>query len=330
MLYATTRSKTDTYTDYRTLFEDRAPNEGFFVPFRMPRLNADQITGMQEKSFGETVADVLNLFYSGRITSWDVDCSIGKMPVKTISADHKVLLATLWDNPQGHYFNMCNRIYDKLSEGNGLELTEWANIAIRISFLFGLYGILQKMQIKTFDISVNSIDFSLPLAAWYARYMGLPVRKIICTCNDTSPIWEFFHRGELNTAMLGSESCVERLIYTVLGIEEVQKYMEISAQQGIYHISAEQLKLLNQDVFISVVGKNRSDSAISSFYAANDVLLDPYAAASYCGLQDYRSKTGESILTVMLSDFSPAWFSFAIEKATGLTKQEIRKQCEKI
>lgn len=305
MLYTTTRSKTDTYTDYRTLFEDRAPNGGFFVPFFIPKLDDSQIADLEEQSFGETVSFVLNLFYSGRINAWDVDCSVGKIPAKIVAVDHKVFLANLWDNPQGDYSYFSNKIYEKLSEGKSSQLSEWANIAIRISFLFGVYGLLKKMQIQSFDISVNSGDFSLPMAVWYARYMGLPVRKIICTCDDSSLLWEFLHRGELDTEMLDSKSGVERLIYSTLGNEEVQKVMGVLEQKGIYRVSSEQLKLLSQDLFVSVVGKNRSDSAISSFYAANDVLLDANAASSYCGLQDYRSKTGESIPTVLFSDFSP-------------------------
>lgn len=305
MLYTTTRSKADTYTDYRTLFEDRAPNGGFFVPFCIPKLDDRQLADLEDKSFGETVAFILNLFYSGRITAWDVDCSIGKVPVKIIAVDHKVFLAKLWDNPQGNYSCFSHKIYEKLSDGKASEVSEWANIAIRISFLFGIYGLLKKMHVESFDISVNSGNFSLPMAVWYARYMGLPVRKIICTCDDSGLLWEFLHRGELDTELLDSKSCVERLIYSTLGYEEIQKYMGVLEQKGIYRVSSEQLSLLSRDLFVSVVGKNRSDSAIASFYAANKVRLDSGAATSYCGLQDYRSKTGESTPTVLLSDILP-------------------------
>ena len=79
MLYATTRSKTDTYTAHRTLFEDRAPDGGFFVPFRMPNVD---IQSLKENSFSEAVAEILNVFFSTGITAWDVDCCIGKSAAK--------------------------------------------------------------------------------------------------------------------------------------------------------------------------------------------------------------------------------------------------------
>ncbi len=335
MLYATTRSKTDSYTDYRTLFEDRAPNGGFFLPMRLPRLEHTQLLTIKEQSFGETVAFILNLFYTGRITSWDVDCSVGKNPVKVISVDHRVLLAKLWDNPQGEYRYLCTKLYEKLCAGERKELTDWANIAIRIAVLFGVYGIVQKSQIKSFDISVNTGDFSDPMAAWYAREMGLPIGRIICTCNETNLVWDFLHRGELNAAMLTSElnasnpTGIERLIFHTLGLEHTQNYLEISFKGDIYRVSPEHLRLLNDGMFVSVVGKDRPESVISAFYGANDIILDPNTALSYGGLQDYRSKAGESTPTVLLWDNSPIHSASTIQRSTGLGKYEIEKHIEK-
>ena len=43
MLYATTRSKMDTYTAHRALHDDRSPDGGFFVPFKMPFYDKNQL-----------------------------------------------------------------------------------------------------------------------------------------------------------------------------------------------------------------------------------------------------------------------------------------------
>ena len=329
MLYVTTRNKTDSYTDYRTLVEDMAPNGGFFIPFRVPQLDENQLRCIKEKTFGQTVADILNLFYAGRITSWDVDCNIGKMPVKIVATDHRLLLAKLWDNSCGSYDYLRSKIYQKLCDENKVEITQWASIAIRISVLFGVYNILQKNEIKSFDICVNTGDFSDPMAAWYARYMGLPIRKIICTCDDSSPVWDFIHRGEFNTSLVNAVPGIERLICAELGFEYVQKYLDACKSKGTYYVPADLLPVLNKDIFVSVVGKERADSVVGAFYAANKTILDPCTAFSYGGLQDYRAKTGESIPTVLLWDFSPVQFSDSIQKATGLTLQDIKKHIDK-
>ena len=45
MLYVTTKSSTETYTDARTLTVDTAPDGGLFVPFQMPALSLGDLKG---------------------------------------------------------------------------------------------------------------------------------------------------------------------------------------------------------------------------------------------------------------------------------------------
>ena len=77
MLYLTTRDKFDTYTVYRTLHEDTAPNGGLFFPFRLPAVSLETLKG---KTFCECVADVLNLFFSAGLTGKEVEFSVGRYP----------------------------------------------------------------------------------------------------------------------------------------------------------------------------------------------------------------------------------------------------------
>lgn len=333
MLYATTRSKTDTYTAHRTLFEDRAPDGGFFVPFRLP--NAD-IQALQEKNFSEAVADILNIFFSTGITAWDVDCCIGKSAVKIISMPHRVLLAHLWNNPNGKYDYICRKLYEKLCGKETTSITDWANVAIRISVLFGVYAMLYKMGIEKFDLTVNTGDFSIPMAAWYARRMGLPIGTIICACNDNSAAWDFIHRGELNTAMstvktatpeldIANPFGVERLIFETFGLEEVKKYVEATHRGRIYQIRPDMTQTIGQGMFVSVVGKDRIEAVMNSVYRSNNCILDPYTAVSYGSLQDYRAKTGESWPTVLLWEKNPVHHLASVQSATGLTKNEIQQ-----
>ena len=155
MLYVSTRSKTDSYTAHRVLNEDRAPDGGFFIPFRLPEYDQATIKNICEGSFGEAVAHILNEFFSANVSAWDVDCAIGKVSVKIISTPHRVLLAQLWNNPGDSYDYICTTLYSRLS-GGGKRVTEWARIAIRIAILFGLYTVLSKQNMETFDVSVKN------------------------------------------------------------------------------------------------------------------------------------------------------------------------------
>lgn len=51
MLYVTTRTKQDTFTAARALSEDRAPDGGFYVPMRLPRLDRREIKKLGERLF---------------------------------------------------------------------------------------------------------------------------------------------------------------------------------------------------------------------------------------------------------------------------------------
>lgn len=336
MLYATTRSKMDTYTAHRALHDDRSPDGGFFVPFKMPFYDKNQLAELVCNGFSETVSQILSHFFTSRITAWDIDCCIGKTPAKIIPASRRILLAKLWNNPQGDYSYIEGKLYERLCEGKMIEpIANWGKIAIRIAVLFGIYNLLRKAEIESFDVSVISGDFSTPMAVWYAREMGLPVGMIICACNENSAPWDFIHRGELNTGL--SKTCsitseldvplpenLERLIYGCFGIDEVVRYQEKAQRRGIYQIRPDMQAKLSTGLFVSVVGKDRIEPLINSVYRSNNQILDPYTAVSYGSLQDYRAKTGESCSTVILWDKSPMQFSANVENATKLSKAEIQ------
>lgn len=337
MLYAATRSKIDSYTSYRVLHEEYASDGGFFVPMRLPQYDTAEIEKIADGSFGDTVAAILNVFFSAGLTGWDVDCCIGKMAVAVSSMSHRVLLAELWHNSKGDYSDMSEKLYVKIcGDTSGKAVSEWAKIAIRIAFLFGIYGQLKTLGYQSFDLSVTSGDFSVPMAAWYARKMGLPINMIVCACNENSAPWDFLHRGELNTgaAVISTSTqeldhaipaCLERLIFEVLGFEETKKYVECLHRKGVYHIRPDMIAQLNRGMYVSVVGKDRVEPVIRSVYRTNHCVLDPYTAVAYGGLQDYRSKTGESNPTVLLWEKSPVNFLPAVQRATGLTASEIEK-----
>ncbi len=334
MLYTTTRSRSDTYTAHRVLMEDRAPDGGFYIPFRMPEFNRTQMNAMKMQSFGETVAQVLGVFFSTGLTGEEVDGIIGKSPAKLICMSHRVIFVQFWNNPEGEYAYICRRLYQKLIENQKVRVpTDWAKIAIRIAVLFGIYSLLPADR---FDISVPSGDFSLPMAVWYARKMGLPVGMILCACNENNAPWDFIHRGELSTGVakvstgtpeldVSNPPALERLIFATLGHEQNEKYLEASRRKKLYQINPEQLSLLSAGLFVSVVGKDRVPTVISSVYRSNLCILDPYTAISYGSMQDFRAKTGEGNPTVLLWDSNPLNTPSLVSKATGLTLQEIKK-----
>ena len=90
MLYVTTQDSKDAHTAYRTLGANSGPDGGLFVPFKMPKLEPEQIENLKEKSFEQNIADVLNLLFNARMDGWDVGFTIGRRPHKLVPMSHRV------------------------------------------------------------------------------------------------------------------------------------------------------------------------------------------------------------------------------------------------
>lgn len=331
MLYVTTRTNKDAFTAYRAINENIAPDGGRFVPFRIPVLSAREIAELCSKNFGEIVADILNKFFSSRLTGWDVDFCIGRNAVRLFSMSHRIIIAELWHNPNADYEYVVKNLQNMLLNTECADHipSEWTRIAIRIAVLFGLFcqlpeGALSDLD-QVVDISVPADDFTMPMAAWYARRMGLPIGMIICTCEDNSAVWDLIHRGVFNTAAADHDLQlgIERLIQANLGYNEVCLYREKCDKGQVYSVSEDKLAILSDGIFCAVVGSTRAGSIINSVFRSNSYVVDPVTALSYGGLQDYRSRTGGSRTTLLVAENTPLAFSKEISASTGIPANQL-------
>lgn len=331
MLYLSTRNCNDAFTAYKALTQSECLDGGRYVPFRLPSFSGAELDALKEKPFNQIVADILNIFFTSRLTGWEVESSIGRNPVKLVSMNRRILIAELWHNLQRKYSYVVSELYKTVSgcAEAVCQPSNWFCVAVRIAVLFGLYGqMLTAGHISAgdrFDVSVSVDDFSAPMAAWYARKMGLPIETIICTDVDDNVVWDFVHRGTLNP--IGADSSllsgVERLVCATQGNLAVHKYIEKTLAGRIYSVSEECLPEISKGFFCSVAGNNRVDTVINSVYRTNGYLIDPGAALQFGGLQDYRAKTGESRITVLLSEVSPSEYLQQISAATGVSVEEL-------
>lgn len=330
MLYITTRDNKDAYTAHRTLVADLAPDGGCFVPFQLPVCEAKDIAQLKEKSFGQTVAELLNTFFSAGLTAWDVDFAIGKNASKLIPMNHKIVVAELWHNPDGKYSYITESLYKLILRNQAVsQSSAWTKIAVRIAVAFGLYGQMLRSDIcdgeQQIDISVSADDFSAPMALWYARKMGLPIGNIICACVDNGALWDLIHRGVFSP--VGASDAlilgVEQLVQACLGFDEVHRYRQKCSKGQAYSLDEEQLPMLNSGLFCAVAGDRRWESIINSVFRSNSYIIDPQTALSYGGLQDYRAKTGGSRTTLLLAEHSPMDYTKEISAATGIPADKL-------
>ncbi len=347
MLYVTTRSKHDVFTAPVTLRQDRGEDGGLYVPFRMPTLEPEQIDALGGKSFGQNVADILELFFGTKLTGWDVDMVIGRRPCLLKPMNYRIVVAELFRNMDGDVDRIIRSLSEKIHPDGDLigSPSDWSQIVVRIALLFGIYGdLLRSEQVQTgmrINIALPVGDFSGPMAAWYARQMGLPVDTIICGCNENGAPWELLHRGELDADVqkirTATPDCdyavhpaLERLICGACGHEEAMRFCWSVGEAGTYVPEPSDYEAIRTGMFAAVVSRVRVETIIPSVYRTNQYVLDQYSALAYGALADYRSRTGGSSLTILLAQRSPLNDALAVSKAMRISVAELRQRLTEV
>lgn len=325
MLYVTTRDKYDTYTEHFANQSDRGPDGGLYLPFRMPEVTHDILLSLKDQTFGQRVAYLINQFFSCQITGWDVELCAGKNPVKLVAMPNRVVLTECWHNHDQDFARLETSLASRIYDG---KPTSWMRIGVRIAVLFAVYGELLATEVcaprQLFDISVAAGDFTAPMAAWYARQMGLPVGNVICSHN-TSAVWDLIHHGELRTDCDLPEN-LERLVSATLGVDENLRFCDLCEQGRPYATRPGDLEILRKGMYASVVSSERLTGLIPSVYRTTGHIIDADTAAAYGGMQDYRAKTGETRPVLLISERSPVHSSKQIAKAMEIPEQELLRQ----
>lgn len=347
VLYVTTRSKNDAYTAARTMNLDRGPDGGLFIPFRLPEFSKEEIIALKNRSFGQNVADILNMFFSTKLTGWEVDMSIGRSPVKYRDMNYRIIIAEAWHNMDRNFNRVIKVLGERLHPDGELigAPSNWMQTAIRIAVLFGIYGeLMRNEQVRVdskLDVAVPSGSFSAPMAAWYARKMGLPLGTIVCGCNENSAPWDLLHRGELDTDALSVETVtskcdmalptdMERLISETCGPEEAMHYFWCCTEGSTYAPNEFSCEAIRKGMFAAVVSRVRVETIIPSVYRTHQYILDPYAALAYGALADYRARTGCSGSVLLLAEKSPICSSETVSRLMRISVAELKRRLSEV
>lgn len=322
MLYVTTRNQEDAYPALRTLGQDCGPDGGAYVPFCLPVFSREEVEDLQDLTFGGCVALVLNKLFLPKLDGVELDFALGRNPVKLTEMSHRIAVAELWHNIHWSFDWVVRELTCRLRTESQQELpvTEWAGIAVRIAVLFGVYGQLRRTGAVSFeqglDVAAVSGNFAMPMAAWYAREMGLPIGSVIC-CDEKSGTWDLLHHGQVRTSERMPEG-LERLICGRLGAEEARRYVQVCERGGVYALAEEQLEGLQQGMFVSVVSLRRTARTIANVYSTNGYLMGPETAMAFAGLQDHRATAGEGRLALILAPRRPVENLEAVAAAIGM------------
>lgn len=346
MLYKSTRSNKETYTAQHALCSSRTEDGGLFVPVCIPQYSDGEIQQLLHLSETEAIAKILNQLFATTISSRDIEFLVGREILRMGEFHYRIHVAELWHNPDGDFARTVRILAghlcaDKQTAGASL----WGEIAVNIALIFAVFT---RLSYKTEadlerkqDIVVPAEAFVTPMAAWYARKMGLPIGTIICCCNENGNVWDLIQRGQmkLDGALLPTNTpkcdvivpeAFELLLYEIQGEDAAKEFALAVDARGNYTVNATAYPLLKRGMYASVVGQKRLLDIIPNVYSATGYVLCPYSALTYSGLMDYRAMSGENGPALMISKWSPLHCKDTVAKAMGISTAELRQRIKEM
>lgn len=210
----------------------------------------------------------------------------------------------------------------------------WGRLVPQIVYYFSAYcDLIAGGNIAAGDpvnFAVPTGNFGNILSAYYARQMGLPIRKLICASNANNVLTEFIETGiyDRNRVFHATispsmdiliSSNLERLLYDASGRNDqvVQTLFAALQQTGKYAVEPS-LKAKINDLFAAgFCDDEQTKRTIGEVYAKHRYLCDPHTAVAVRVYQDYRDRTADQTPTVIVSTASPFKFSHSVLEAIG-------------
>ena len=228
----------------------------------------------------------------------------------------------------------------KLSSANSIN---WGRLVPQIVYYFSTYAEFVKAnQIKLGDavnIVVPTGNFGNILAAYYAKKMGLPVKKLICASNENNVLTEFFKTGiynrnrEFHKTISPSmdiliSSNLERLLYHEAGhTDQVKRFMTQLNTTGKYKIDAPLKKKLDKIFHADFATESETENMIKEVFGHFKYIVDPHTAVALKVLSNYRRDTRDMTPIIVASTASAFKFTNSVLKAIGekIEKNELKQ-----
>lgn len=180
---------------------------------------------------------------------------------------------------------------------------------------------------EAINVVVPTGNFGNILAAFYAKNMGLPIRKLICASNDNKVLYDFIRTGEYDKnrefVLTSSPSMdilissnLERLIYRIAG-NDAQKNADLMKSlngEGRYEIT-EEMKGQLSDFYGNFATQEECAAKIKSLYEDTGYVIDTHTAVAAAVYDKYRAEMKDETKTVIASTASPYKFTRSVMTA---------------
>ena len=204
----------------------------------------------------------------------------------------------------------------KLSAANSVN---FGRIIFQIIYhIFGYISLLKQRKADSFYDIIPSGNFGNALGAYYAKKMGLPVKKILIASNINNiltdlintGIYDLRQRELLKTTSPAMDilisSNVERVLFDKFGGARCKELMKDLKEKKFYKLTADELKKLREDFDAVYCDDNFAKNTIRK-YAKKDYIMDPHTATTLSAYENLRTENLPAIAcsTAQWTKFAP-------------------------
>ena len=229
-------------------------------------------------------------------------------------------------------------IKEKLSESNMIfssaNSINWGRLVPQIVYYVSSYCELVKTgEINCGDginVVVPTGNFGNILAAYYAKEMGVPIKKFICASNENKVLTDFLSTGTYDrnrdffaTASPSMDilisSNLERLLFELCGRDDalITKWFSSLSSDGKYTVSDDVKAKLQAEFVGGYCDDSATKATIKATWDKYSYLLDTHTAVAVGVYEDYKKSTGDNTKTIIASTANPYKFSSNVLDALG-------------
>ncbi|MEW6182177.1 MAG: threonine synthase [Bacillota bacterium] len=208
----------------------------------------------------------------------------------------------------------------------------WGRLLPQIVYYFSAYAtLLWENAVRPGEL-INFVvptgNFGNILAGFYARAMGLPVKRLILAANSNNVLTEFVRSGiydrrrpfykTISPSMdILISSNLERLLYEVTGKDDarLRGWMRGLRETGAYEVEAVVRERIGEAIWSDWAPDETAIETIRRTYSDHGYVLDPHTAVARSVYERYKSYSGDDATTVVLSTASPFKFNRDVTRA---------------
>ncbi len=199
-----------------------------------------------------------------------------------------------------------------------------------VYYVYSYCHLLKNGDIKKgeeINVVVPTGNFGNILAAYYAKAIGVPMKKLICASNENKVLYDFFTTGKYNKnrdfILTNSPSMdilissnLERLIYTIAGEDAKvnSDLMQSLSTTGCYEITS-QMKEGLKDFVGGYATEAETAKAIKRVYDSSNYVIDTHTGVAASVYYDYKAASRDTTKTLIVSTASPYKFGRSVMEA---------------